>query len=259
LTARRIDLWALADAVALADSDAVEDAESDDDEDEDDDSAELVSWEDDAEDDSLDLELSFELSLELFELLFELFELLLLLGVILTFTVMLPSLLELLLFDWFWFDWVEFCWFAFLPFPLLPSWMVTLMSNPSIAIFRFCWLESLLPELELEFFEAELFPDWEELLLDSELESDELLLDCDELLLDSEELLALMANSIALGASADRLAINDESKRWGAATTDPARVAMRGRTARLNNIVGERKWDWVDEVDDKQGRGRTMD
>lgn len=37
-------------------------------------SAELVSWEDDAEDDSLDLELSFELSLELFELLFELFE-----------------------------------------------------------------------------------------------------------------------------------------------------------------------------------------
>jgi hypothetical protein len=32
-------------------------------------------------------------------------------------------------------------------------------------------------------------------------------------------------------------AIKDASIRWGAATAEPAREAMRGRTARLNNIV----------------------
>jgi len=54
---------------------------------------------------------------------------------------------------------------------------------------------------------------------------------------------APLALESATEAALDCLrAINDASIRWGAAMAEPAR-AMRGRTARLNNIVKERVVD----------------
>jgi len=78
-------------------------------------------------------------------------------------------------------------------------------------------------ELEPEFCDE---TDTEELLEDLTSLPEDWLDDDDELLL----------------ASTLRVA-SDKSIPRGAATTDPARAAMRGRTATLNNILSDRKRD----------------